>query len=85
MTIISDGGRLEDPAGLLMHQNKLQLLPGEAAKALGVEIGSTLFVDALMFMVEVIVVQPSDEGFIDLLDRCQMDVLQDEVSLDEPE
>jgi hypothetical protein len=44
-----------------------------------------LFVDLLMLMVEVVVVQPSAEGFVDLLDRCPMDVLQDEISLDETE
>jgi hypothetical protein len=59
MAIIGNGSRLEKPAGLLMHQDKLQLLPGEAAQAFSVEIGRTLFIDALMLMIEVIVVQPS--------------------------
>ncbi len=85
MAIIGNGRRLEDPPGLLMHQDKLQFLPAEAAQALGVKIRRTLFIDALMLMVEVIVVQPSEEGFVDLFDRRQMDILQDEVSLDEPE
>lgn len=85
MTIISDGGRLEDPSGLLVHQDKLQIFPAEAAKRLGVEIGGALFVDPLMLMVEVIVFQPPAEGFIDLPDTCPIDVLQDEVPLDEPE
>jgi len=68
-----------------MHQDKLQFLPAEAVKALGVKIRRTLFVDALMFMVEVVVVEPAEKGFINILNRRQMDVLQDEVSLDEPE
>jgi hypothetical protein len=85
MAIIGNGSRFEDPSGLLVHQDKIELLPGEAAKRFGIQISRTLFVDALMLMVEVIVIQPSDEGFIDLLDRFEMDVLQDEVSLDEPE
>jgi hypothetical protein len=85
MAIVGNDRRLEDPPTLLMHQDKVQLLPAETAQALGVQIGRTLFVDALMFMVEVIIFQPTEEGFIDLLDCRQMDVLQDEVSLDEPE
>ena len=68
-----------------MHEDKLQLLPAEAAQALGVKIGRTLFVDSLMLMVEIIVVQAAKEGFINLLNHRQMDVLKDEVSLDEPE
>lgn len=85
MAVIGNGRRLEDPPRLLMHQDKLEPFPAEAAQALGVKIRRTLFVDALMLMVEVIVVQPAEEGFIDLLNRDQMNVLQDEVSLDEPE
>lgn len=85
MAIIGNGSRLKNPSWLLMHQDELQLIPAEAAKALGVEIGRALLVYALMLMVEVIVIQPAEEGFIDLLDRRQVDVLQDEVSLDEPE
>jgi hypothetical protein len=84
MAIMGNGSRLENPAGLLVHQDKIQILPGHAAQAFGVEIGRTLFIDALMLMVQVIVVQPSGKGFIDLLDRFEMDVLQDEVSPDEP-
>ncbi|MDZ7261421.1 MAG: PorV/PorQ family protein, partial [candidate division KSB1 bacterium] len=85
VAIGSDRGRLEDPAGLLMDQDELQLLVSEAAQALGVEIRRTLLVDALMFVREVIVVQPSPEGLVDVLDRRPMDVLQDELSLDKPE
>ena len=85
MAVIGNSRRLEDPSRLLMHQDKVQLLPAEAEEALDVKIGRALFVNALMPMVEVIVVQLAEEGFIDFLNRRQTDVLQDEVSLDEPE
>jgi len=68
MALIGNGSRLEDPCRLLVHQDKLQLLPGETAKGFGIEIGRTVLVDSLMLMVEVIVVPPSKEGFIDLRD-----------------
>ena len=35
-------------------------------------------------MVEVVIFEPAEESFIDFLNRRQMDILQDEVSLDEP-
>ena len=38
-----------------------------------------------MFMAEVIVLQPSAEGLVDLLDGLQVTVFHDEVPLHEPE
>jgi len=85
VSVIADRRSLEDPAGLLVYQDELQLVSRQAPQGFGIKVGRTLFIDPFMFMREVVVIEPFPEGFIDISDGRQMQILQDEVPLDEPE
>lgn len=85
MPIIGNRRGLQDAPRLFMDEDKLQVFAGQAPERFRIEVSRTLLIDPFMFMAEVIILQPSSKGFIDLPKRCSMHVLHHEVPLDELE